>query len=256
MDKEYIEFTEELHKKWIDDTLELDEKVKKDFQVDYLPEPYLDFDCGTNPLYILTTNPGGGMQMQKRDVIVSNDSESGIVKDDKYSEVAKKLANFYIDILKGSAAGRRIDKMLELASQSNFDGVFQVESYPFHSATLPNKKQFLKIMKNDSFFIEYTDLLQKLLSNKTTIVISATGTQKSISINNIRNNVWLKWQSEIIGIEYIDNLTLIPLVTKADKITSAFLYEKQNNIVKGFVLAMGSNNLPSDISKISKIIGI
>ena len=254
MNKDYIEFTEELHKKWIVDRLELDEKVKKDFQVDYLPEPYLDFNCGENPLYILTTNPGGGMEMQKRDVIVLNNSESGIVKDDKYSDIAKKLANFYIDILKGSSAGRRIDKMLELASQSHFDGIFQVESYPLHSATLPNKKQFLKMMQNDSFFREYTDLLQKLLSNKTTIVISATSSQKSISVDNIRNNVWLKWQSEMIGIDNIDNVTLIPLVTKDDKITSAFLYEKQNDSVKGFILTMGSNNLPSDISKVSKIL--
>lgn len=242
MNKKYKKHCNEMNKKWMNEHLDVTDKTKNDFQMDYLPEPYLNFNAGENPLYVLTTNPGNGMDDQSRDVILKDKSKIGICKDDKYEEIAEKLAKFYLEDLEG-AAKRRIDGFLEISKNANFNGVIQLESYPFHSKTFPKKDNFLGDSKEDELFKEYTNLLKETLVDKTVIVLSAVGTQKSLSKKSIDTD-WLIWQADIMGLD-LKNLKEKVLVEKEKKVTSIFIYQKTNNITKGFILMMGGNNLPN-----------
>lgn len=42
------------------------------------------------------------------------------------------------------------------------------------------------------------------------------------------------------------NLKKKELLLKDGKVTSMFLYEKDNNLTKGFILMMGGNHLPNE----------
>ena len=241
MDK-LIKYCEKLHKEWISDQLIVSEKTNKEFQMDYMPEPYLDFSKKDNPLYILTTNPGAGMLEQYRKNIIIEDSI--ITKNDSYQDTSKTFANFYVNNLTG-AAKRRIDGFKSLANNSGFDGFIQIESYPFHSRNLPNKTKFLKEFKEDNIFVEYSQLLKNTQKDKNVIVLSAVGTKSEISNQSISSNEWLQWQANLMGLN-TSNLKKKELLLKDGKVTSMFLYEKDNNLTKGFILMMGGNHLPNE----------
>jgi hypothetical protein len=58
----------------MDGQLQVPAFIKAEFQTEYLPEPYLVFGTNENLLYVLTTNPGKGMQHQDRSIILSKKS--------------------------------------------------------------------------------------------------------------------------------------------------------------------------------------
>lgn len=76
--------------------------MQKTFQLDYMPEPYLDFGSGGEFCVFLTTNPGGGMSIQLRDGM-RRLYPDGLPSD--YADVAKVMARYYLESgeLKGAA---------------------------------------------------------------------------------------------------------------------------------------------------------
>jgi hypothetical protein len=240
MNKEFENYCEELWKQWRDESIELPSYIKAEFQTDYLPEPYLSFKPGKNPLYILTTNPGQGMPEQHRDNI---NSRSSIVSPTmSYKEIASTMGDFYLTNLKG-AAKTRIDSIIALSQKAGFDGVVQIEACPFHSGYLPKKNALLKQYSIEPLLSKYGNLVKSVLSERSVIAVSAVGTTKPITITSISSRAWLKWQADLIGFN-IDKANIIALTEKPKKITSAFLYSENKNSVNGLVLMMGSNNLP------------
>src|SRR5690606_25986513 len=76
--------------------------IRSTFQLEYMPEPYLEFGTGEDFCVFLTTNPGGGMPIQLRDGISLLFPQGLPVS---YQTMSCKLANYYSESgeLKGAA---------------------------------------------------------------------------------------------------------------------------------------------------------
>ena len=70
---DYYPFCDLLHQKWFDKTLQYEDELKELFEVDYSPEPYFVLKKGSNPLFMLLTNPGAGMDFQKHENFEKSD---------------------------------------------------------------------------------------------------------------------------------------------------------------------------------------
>jgi len=191
-------------------------------------------------MYFLTTNPGKGMDVQSLREIQR--SRSIIDPSSSYDEIANRLGEYYRETLSG-AAKRRIEGMLGLAQRSGFDGVVQIEVCPFHSRSLPKKDELVRHVETDGVLCEYISLVRAVLANVSALSISAVGSSNSISLETISSRNWLNWQAELIHFDQ-RNAEVVPIIQRADKTTSAFVFSSRKNIVSGFILMMGSNNLP------------
>jgi hypothetical protein len=228
----YIEFCQKLFQDWQNNNLNVNETCKRLFQLEYIPEPYLNFKKSKNPLYILNINPGSGMdELQLRDKITENN----------YEEIANRFGDFYLsdDFKKAGAAYRRNIRALEIAKENGFDGFINLETIPFHSNTL-NKVSGLKVVKSEPILIEYTTLLKDFVNDKCVIVVTACSSKHSITKDTISNNSWLDFQRDCIGLN-LETSKLIPLVMKDSKVTVAIISDKNKHIL----LMMGSNNFPA-----------
>ena len=78
------------------------------------------------------------------------------------------------------------------------------------------KDKSLSEYKEDELFNEYTNLLKETLVDKNVIVLSAVGTQKSLTEESIDTD-WLKWQADIIGLD-LKNLQKEILLKKEEKL--------------------------------------
>ena len=230
----YKVYCESLYRDWLTSLLNVSSLTKDIFQMNYLPEPYLVYSSGEEPLFFLTTNPGASLPFQHRD---------NYSKNSKYKQISQELVHIYRKKLKGTTAGRRIEGIEYLKQQSGFDGLIQVESCPFHSKNLPNKKTLPSLIENEPVLSRYTEQLKYELQEKSVIALSAVSTRVEISESSIKGNIWLSWQAELIGFNF-NNINIIPLAKKESRTTSAFLYSKDNGSVKGFILVMGGNNIP------------
>lgn len=233
----YFKFCEDLYKNWKKGDLPEKEVLKQLFQLDYVPEPYLYFEKGSNPLYVLYNNPGSGIdEIQKHDV----------VNEKTYDDFAKKISKYYLDkdkFKKETAAFNRIQKALNFAKNQGFDGVVNVETIPFHSVEL-NKKKALMLIKKTDLLQNYINALTSFLKDKPIIALSGCNTHESITKQTVNKNQWIKLQAEIIGFD-LQKSKQFNLTEKADKVTSA-IFKDQN---KFLVLMGGSNNFPKSFNK-------
>jgi hypothetical protein len=215
--------------------------LDKKFLMDHLPEPYLQFETANNPLYVLTTNPGKGREFQNRESIRSK--SSFISCGDQYIEIAFKLGEYYRNKLEGKPLNR-IEGFLYLAKKIGNDGVVQLESCPFHSAKLPNKTELIPYYETEPLLKEYATCLQKSILNLNILALSAVNSKKDISVESITSNPWLEWQAHLMGFNF-ERVQSIPLTKKTTRVTSALIYsQEKSGLTKGFILMMGSNNLP------------
>jgi hypothetical protein len=231
MENNYIAFCEQLHQQWLNN-YENDDVLNDIFQMEYSPEPYFKLENGSNPLYMLLTNPGDGMDFQHKKNIVKSD----------YETFAKEAAKIYTSEnfkTKYSNAYRRLRKSIDLAKNLGYDSVINVETIPFHSATL-NKSKALKALSISNALIVYQNELKTFLKEKPVVIVAACSTKCSISVNTITNNDWLMYQAKIANID-IEKLKMKELTNKDNKITSALFSEDNKHIV----LMMGSNNIPT-----------
>jgi hypothetical protein len=125
----------------------------------------------------------------------------------------------------------------------------QFESLPFHSAKLPHKKAIPELIESTPTLRDYSMALAEALKGFLVIALSAVDTSHSIDVAAIHRSPWLKWQVEkILGIADTNRLKQIDLTTKKNTgyVTSAFLYERVGEHIRGIVLMMGGNAFPGD----------
>jgi hypothetical protein len=231
---DFLSLCEELYNDWKNDKFKEDLTLNKLFQMNYSPEPYFVLKNGKNPLYILLTNPGSGMDFQhiSQHKNIDFNSFTSILSTVYTSETFKKQ--------KGSGpAYRRLMKSTDFANHLGFDGVVNIETIPFHSEKL-SKPKALKSIRESYTLTTYQNALKFFLSEKPVLIVAACSANDTISNKTIMNSEWLKYQCDLASIP-INKLILKPFTTKNNKITSA-LFSHQN---KYLVLMMGSNNLPS-----------
>jgi hypothetical protein len=227
----YKDFCEIIFHDWKHNRLQNNSQL---FELEVVPEPYLMFGTAEKPLYQLLTNPGTGMpDIQSHNAVKKLDLES-------YADLAKHFSNFYLSEKFKSAglAYRRNLRALEVAKDNGFSGVVSVETIPYHSDRL-NKNKALKAIEEDPLLNHYVRWLKAELADKAVLVVSACSSKKSIDASMVRDNAWLSFQADLIGLR-LKKAKVIPLVTKGGKITSAQFQDGQKNMV----LMMGSNALP------------
>lgn len=153
---------EQMWRWWLEGNVPPSSMLRKKFDLDAAPEPYLWFEEGAVPLIVITTNPGATMDHQRRTKVIGGESflHPGL----SYSEAAVALGAFYKRQLRG-AAKRRIDAQSEISDQAGFDGVLQVECIPWHSPALPAKESVAQALKAEPSFQTYADRLREFLSD-------------------------------------------------------------------------------------------
>lgn len=230
---DYYNFCNVLHQKWFDKTLQYENGLEEIFQLNYSPEPYFVLKNGTNPIFMLLTNPGAGMDFQKHENFEKSDYKAfaNILADIYPSEQFKKDG--------GVNAHRRLMKSIEFADHLGYNSIVNIETIPFHSPNL-NKRKALDIIGKTWILSRYQEVLKNFLMDKPVLIVASCSSRTSISINTIKNSAWLMYQVELANID-INNLNFKKLTQKEEKITSAMFYNKHKYIV----LMMGSNNLPS-----------
>ena len=230
---DYYPFCDLLHQKWFDKTLQYEDELKELFEVDYSPEPYFVLKKGSNPLFMLLTNPGAGMDFQKHENFEKSDYKafSNILADIYTSEQFKKDG--------GANAHRRLIKSIAWADHLGYNSVVNIETIPFHSPSL-NKKKALATISRSWILIRYQEVLKRFLLDKPVLIVAACSSKSSITLNTLKSSKWLMYQAELANI-CLENLKFKELTKKNDKVTSA-LFSDHNKYI---VLTMGSNNLPS-----------
>lgn len=233
---DFFRFCELLFEEWRLHQFKEEEILQKLFQMDFSPEPFFEIINGENPIYLLLTNPGSGMDFQH----IENRSKGN------YLDFSKQLAGIYTSNEfkngKGSRnAYRRIKKSLEFSNYLGFNALINIETIPFHSEILSKHKALEAISKSYTLS-SYQNVLKKHLEDKPVLIVSACNSKQSISNNTIRASKWLSYQCDLANIK-IENLEMEPLTQRENKITSALF--KNANDKKYIVLTMGSNNLPS-----------
>lgn len=241
-DNSYKGFCENLWRQWLDGSLELSPFIQATFQVGYAPEPYLCFDDGSNPLIVLTTNPGAGLDgIQDLNSILSGNSI--VQPSNPYSQAAIKFAGYYAEHLPGQAR-RRIEGLRQLAQLSGCSGVVQIECCPFHSKSLPNKEELVRWSTFDKLLSSYVASLKSYLADKDVFIMSAVGSKNDLAAGSIRLSPWLKWQDDLVGFQ-LSRAAFKPIVRKGTKTTAALLVDKSAGRSKSLFLMMGGNHLPS-----------
>tara|TARA_B100001094_G_scaffold317180_1_gene359287 strand:- start:3743 stop:4471 length:729 start_codon:yes stop_codon:yes gene_type:complete len=230
---DYFNHCDVLHQKWFDKTLQYEDGFEEIFQVDYSPEPYFILKNGSNPLFMLLTNPGAGMDFQKHDNFVKSD----------YRTFARTLGDIYTsEQFKkegGANAHRRLTKSIKWADHLGYDAIVNIETIPFHSPNL-NKSKALEVVGKSWILSRYQEVLRNFLADKPVLIVAACSSKTSISIETIKNSNWLMYQTGLANIN-VKNLKFKELTKKNGKVSSALLYDNEKHIV----LMMGSNNLPS-----------
>lgn len=230
----YKKFCEELFQSWLNQNLENEEELSKLFQLDYSPEPYFHLVKSKNPLHILLTNPGSGMDFQNRDNFSSEST---------YENFEKVLHSIYLsESFKnngGLNAYRRLRKAIEFAHHLGYNGVVNIETIPFHSVDL-NKSKALKAIKNIPILKDYVAKLKEYLLDKPILIVSACRSDRSIDKSTIKNNQWLSYQANLIDFN-LNDAVMKELTVKNGKVSSA-LFSDGNKYI---TLMMGTNNLPS-----------
>jgi hypothetical protein len=246
----YESFCDDLWRDWLADRVPPSAFISKAIERDSAPEPWLEFQAGSHQLVVLTTNPGGGMKHQHRDRILSG--ESLIKPANGYRAATTALAPFYLTDpeLGGTAARRRINAFLRLAESAGYDGVFQVESYPFHSGRFPKREKdaLLRMLEADNVLRQYAGHLRTFLNGRSVISLSAVSSRISLEAVDIRRSKWLNWQADLIGLE-LARSTPVRLVSKTERVcktTAIALVDSTGGCSKGLVLMMGGNHLPAD----------
>lgn len=232
MNADYFTYCNELYTAWLQGELELSDVPSGLFDLAYAPEPYIRLQAGKRPLHMLLTNPGAPMAFQHR-------SEAPPT----YSAFAELSRSIYLSdqFAKegGANARRRIRKSFDFALFLNCSGLVNVETIPFHSASL-DKRKAMSVSQTARSIQAYQSQLQAFLVDQPVLIVAACRSDESIHAGSISRSPWLKFQCDLASI-HPDRLVLKPLTRKGSKVTSALFSAGSKHVV----LTMGSNNLPS-----------
>lgn len=212
--------------------------MAEDFQTECIPEPYCEVAEGKKKLFVLNYNPGKAMDPHHRDYIKAHFAGK------TYEYISKNLLDIIQNNLNATAKNR-LDKMKQTCDALGFDGLESVETFFLHSSKM-DKDKFLKKYKEK--FVEYTNCLKAYLKDKTVLAVCAVSSRESISRKTIMASDWLKYQAEILGVNFA-TAELFAVRKKEGKTTCAFLVQNK----KIFVFMMGNNGLPVFTEKNYKI---
>jgi hypothetical protein len=240
MPKDFVSFCESLWQDWLAGKIETSPFLRKWFDLDAAPEPYISFGSGQKPLVLLTTNPGGTMRHQQRAAVQAGRGPLNPAID--YAAAAKGLGAFYEHQLARRAAGRRIAAMRALSASVGADGVVQVEVCPFHSRSLPNKLGLLREIDKGGLLTRYVEQVRSFLITRPVVAISAVPSRASLG-PEVPLSRWVLWLSEMTGLDPT-RAKFVPLVTKEAKVTAGALVASQDGVPKALVQMMGGNQLP------------
>lgn len=232
MSSQFFTYCEKLYSIWRNNSLNLEGIPSNLFDLDFAPEPYFIVKSGPTPLYMLLTNPGAPMEFQHR----SNAIES--YKD--FAEISREI--YFSDKFAsegGVNARRRLKKSIDFSLYLNYNGLINIETIPFHSASI-DKSKALKLGPKSTIIKEYQSQLKVFLEEKPVLIVAACRSDESIHMGSINQNAWLTFQCDLANIN-TSELNMKPLTQKNGKITSALF----SNNEKYVVLTMGSNNLPN-----------
>ncbi len=238
---EYQQACEQLWTNWRSGRCVVSSSVANRFQLDYAPEPYLKFGKGTDPLCILTTNPGAGMECQHRDNIVRGEPPIG--PDRSYDDTAVALGKYYEERLTG-AAKARLGAMRSLQDLVHKDCMLQFETIPLHSAKLPGKRKLPAIVDRCDVLADYSRRLSATLATTSVVALSAVSTVAPISRSSVAESSWLAWQAKLMGLD-VSQLEFKRLLERDGKTTCGFAFQRFNNRTSGIVLMMGGNHFPA-----------
>lgn len=240
MNDPFVTLCESLWRDWLDDRLPATVEIARRFDLAALPEPYLRFG-GDNPLYVLTTNPGGTLPQQRRAAVLAGQSPAQRTM--SYAEVARAFAAHYEQTLKGPAR-TRIRAFRRLAEGLNLDGVFQVEACPFHSSSLPGKDFVVDLIAADPQLARYAEAVRTFLRTRPTVILSAISTREALG-PGLRLSRWLEWQVGLVGLD-MRSTRFVPLIEKGGRPTCGAFVSGHGSDAKALVLMMGGNHLPGE----------
>jgi hypothetical protein len=238
----YESFCEELWQGFLANETTYSPYVTNKFLTDYIPEPFVKYECGKEPLFVLLTNPGGGMVHQRRRSILSG--QSCVNRRHSYAEAAIELGNKYLRQLRGKPAGARIKKMMTLAEKLGKSGVVQLECIPLHSKRLSGSARLVEGIERDAVLSKYTELLTSYLRDQSVIAVCATG-GRDITPLAIKNSPWLTWVAGIAGLA-TQRIKFHTTVEKGGASTGALFSQSVRGKVKAIHAIIGSNSLPKE----------
>src|SRR5437867_2370915 len=94
MADQFVDFCERhLWRHWLDGELRTTPLICSTFDVRVVPEQYVLFGTGEDPLLVLTTNPGGAENHQHRQAV--QDGTGPLLESMDYATAAAALGRFY-----------------------------------------------------------------------------------------------------------------------------------------------------------------
>ncbi len=232
----YKNFCEQIYLNWRESPTNFDE-FSKDFQNNYLPEPYYSIRVGNNPLFILNNNPGGSLSFQEHSLFLKTFPNAST-----YTDVSLWLMDKYTgnNAIIGGAAKTRVNRITQIAATLGYDGVENVETFFLHSNSF-SKKMFLKKFSQNNTVNQYINTLTAYLIDKPVLIVSAISSKNSLNLLEVSNNSWIKYQAEIAGLN-LKEASFYGITSKNQKITAGLI--KHRN--KFLVCTMGSNTIPKN----------
>lgn len=243
----FVSLCETLWQDWLADRLDVSPFVRRTFDLDAVPEPYVIFGSGQKPLFQLLTNPGYTMGHQRRVAVQTGSSDPlrPLRPAIDYKTAAEALGRFYEKELAREAAGHRIARIKKLSALLGTEGVVQVDVCPFHSPSLPGKARLMhEIQTGDDLLTRYVEALREFLSAGPVVALSGASSQTSLELEPPLSP-WASWLLEIIGLDP-NSAEFVSLVKRGEKITVGAFVSNQNGNPRALVQMMGNNNLPGE----------
>lgn len=245
----YFAQCENIYQLFVSNQLQLSDGLMRHgiFQLEYVPDPYLIISghrekLQTQPetfLHVLTTNPGQGVPYQKRGSKCLRST---------YAETSDALLTKYREHFGSDKSRRnalvRIKAIEKLALCAGFDGVIQVEMFPWHSPVFD--KRLLPALRDCELTASYFEALTDYLRDKQVLTVDAVKTTVPVSADSFRQSDWIIFKSDLIGFDF-DAYELLPILhhKKRGHVTGAALrHQRTKNAVKVLFGVGGSNRLP------------
>ncbi len=208
------------------------------FTLEHAPEPYLLFGSGEQRCVFLSTNPGQGMPFQLRPESANDRLLKGV---DGYAAAAERLGSFYSAPRApiSAAARANIASMIRIAGLFGAGQVLQAEAVPWHSATLPQKRQVIDdLRREEPTFARYEDALRTFLQREPLVLAWSAGTPSS------RSGEGLELKAALIGLD-LGKAALLELERTDRGVSQALLWREDKGRLRGLFVTAGSATLPA-----------
>lgn len=231
----YIAACEDLYQAWREGGAARDPFLATHFTLEHCPEPYLSFGPQDRPLVFLSTNPGGGLPQQLRP---EQSAQSLLRGCDSYGGAAARLGQFYrAPETRLGSAKRNIAAMCSIAQALGYSGVQQVEAIPWHSPSLPNKREVVQSLRARApSHVRYDRALRAYLRELPMVLSWSAGTPAR------RGGDGVAFKADLLGLdlEHCQTLWL-----SEGRQSQALLWRRSEGSVRGIFVTQGNAILPS-----------